>query len=143
MIQSSNNLGPIPTPPSIVIFDGVCNLCNNFVNFVIDRDPQINFKFVANQSAIGQQLIQDFHLPATIDTIILIEADRCYTHSTAVLKIFRRLHGIWTGLAYLMIVPKPIRDSIYVWIARNRYRWLGQSASCRIPTPELQQHFLL
>jgi predicted DCC family thiol-disulfide oxidoreductase YuxK len=127
---------------SIVIFDGICNLCNGFVNFVIDRDPDFTFKFVANQSEIGQQLIQDFQLPLTLDTIVLIEGDRCYTHSTAALRIFRQLTGAWAWLWYLTIVPRPLRDLIYRWIARNRYRWLGKSLSCRMPTPELQQRFL-
>jgi predicted DCC family thiol-disulfide oxidoreductase YuxK len=142
MNQPSSNRGQILNPSSIIIFDGVCNLCNNFINFVIDRDPQINFKFVANQSEIGQQLIQKFQLPNTLDTIVLIESDRYYTHSTAVLRIFRRLPGIWAGLSYFLIMPRPLRDWAYTWVARYRYRWLGQSESCRMPTPELQRRFL-
>jgi predicted DCC family thiol-disulfide oxidoreductase YuxK len=129
-------------PEKIIIFDGVCNLCNTFVNFVIDHDPQIIFKFVANQSTTGQQLIQKFQLPNTLDTIVLVEADRCYTHSTAVLRIFRHLPGIWVGLSYLLWMPRPLRDWFYTRVARNRYRLLGKSESCRMPTPELQQRFL-
>jgi predicted DCC family thiol-disulfide oxidoreductase YuxK len=127
---------------AVIIFDGVCNLCNTFVNFVIDRDPHQHFQFVAGQSATGQALLTELGLPTSLDTIVLLQAGQHYTHSTAVLRILRQLNGRLSALHYLIVLPRWIRDTSYRFIAHNRYRWMGKSATCRIPTPELQQRFL-
>jgi predicted DCC family thiol-disulfide oxidoreductase YuxK len=131
-----------PTDKAIIIFDGVCNLCNTFVNFVIDHDPHHHFQFVAGQSATGQALLEELGLPTSLDTIVLIQAGQHYTYSTAVLQILRQLKGRISALYYLIGLPRWIRDTSYRLIAQNRYRWMGKSATCRIPTPELQQRFL-
>lgn len=127
-----------------MLFDGVCNLCNGSVNFIIDRDPAARFRFAALQTpAAAELLARHGRIPAaTPDSIILIEGDRLYEHSTAALRIARRLRGGWKLLYAFIIVPRPLRDLVYRWIARNRYRWFGRSEACRMPTPELRERFL-
>ena len=128
---------------ALVLFDGVCNLCNTSVNFVIDRDPRAYFKFAALQDEAAQPLFAKYNLsPEYLDSIVLIENGRCYRNSTAALRIARRLKGGWPLFYAFIIVPTPVRDLVYGWIARNRYRWFGKRDSCRLPTPELRARFL-
>ncbi|HMO40400.1 MAG TPA: thiol-disulfide oxidoreductase DCC family protein [Saprospiraceae bacterium] len=134
---------PVPTDKPILLFDGVCNLCNGFVQFVIRRDPHGKFLFAALQSEIGRQLLRQAQLPTDeISTVVLYDKGQFYTHSDVGLRVFRQMGGLWPVLYGLMIVPKFIRDRIYNWIARNRYRWFGQRETCMIPTPELKARFL-
>ncbi|WP_366524991.1 DCC1-like thiol-disulfide oxidoreductase family protein [Acaryochloris sp. IP29b_bin.137] len=126
----------------IIIFDGICNLCNDFVNFVIDRDSKQYFYFVSQQSAVAQEILQHWEISAQPETIILINRGRYYTHSTAVLKIFRHLNGFWPFLSYLSVFPAFARDWIYRWIARHRYQWFGKRNNCRLPTPDIKSRFL-
>jgi predicted DCC family thiol-disulfide oxidoreductase YuxK len=126
----------------IIIFDGECNLCDKFVNFTIDHDSSCRFKFTISQSESGRVLLQEFNFLAPPETIVLIEDGRYYTHSTAVLKVFSRLDGLWPLVSGLKVIPRAIRDAGYNWIARNRYQWLGKSQTCRIMTAGLQQRFL-
>jgi predicted DCC family thiol-disulfide oxidoreductase YuxK len=129
--------------PSIVLFDGVCNFCNRSVNFIIDRDPRRRFRFAPLQSDTGKELLRRFDLPAEmLSTMVLIEGDRCYTKSSAGLRIARRLRWPWSLAAAFLIVPPPLRNVVYDFIARHRYRWFGKSESCRVPTPELRERFL-
>ena len=128
---------------AIVLFDGVCNLCNQTVNFIIDHDPTGHFKFAALQDESVQPLLNRFDLsPDYLDSIVLIQNGRLHRDSAAALRIARRLTGAWPLLYAFLIVPPPIRDGVYRWIARNRYRWFGKRESCRIPTPELASRFL-
>jgi len=123
---------------AIILFDGVCNLCNASVNFVIDRDTESYFQYGALQSESGGKLLADHNIPARyLDSIVLLEDGAFYTSSDAALRIARRLSGAWRFLYVLRWIPGFIRDGVYNWIARNRYRWFGRSDSCRIPTPEL------
>ena len=129
---------------SVVLFDGVCNLCNGAVNFIIDRDPVAHFRFAPLQSAyardlLSQQGIQAQHQP---DSILLVEGTFIYQESTAVLRIARRLRWPWAWVYGAIILPRPVRDLVYRWIARHRYRWFGKSDACRVPTPELRSRFL-
>lgn len=134
---------PMSPSPSIILFDGVCNLCNASVNFVIDRDPAAHFRFGALQSEGGRALLAAHDVPDTwLDSIVLIEGDRVYTASDAALRIARRLPGAWSLLWVFRVVPRPIRDAVYNWIARNRYRWFGRQDSCRMPTPDLAARFI-
>lgn len=126
---------------ALIIFDGVCNMCNMFVLFVIDHDSKSHFCFTANQSKTGQYLLSYFQVSLAMETIILVEAGRYYTYSTAVLRIFKRLSSLWKVLYVLIIIPKPIRDTTYKWIARNRYQWMGKREQCRIPAEDLQHRF--
>lgn len=128
---------------ALVLFDGVCNLCNSSVNYIIDRDPTGYFKFAALQSEVVKPLLDRFDLsPDYLDSMVLIVGDRCYRHSDAALHIARRMRRAWPLLYGFIIIPRPIRNLVYRWIARNRYRWFGKRETCRIPTPELRARFL-
>lgn len=127
----------------IILFDGVCNLCNSAVNFVIKRDKKKVFKFAALQSEIGQDLISKFNLDATkMDSIILIDNDRYYEKSSAALHIAKYLSRAYPLLFGFIVVPKFIRNAVYDYVASNRYKWFGKKESCMIPTQELKSKFL-
>jgi predicted DCC family thiol-disulfide oxidoreductase YuxK len=127
----------------IVLFDGVCNLCNSSVNFLIDHDPHGRLRFAALQSETGQCLLRRFGLRTTdFDTLVLVDGRHCYTRSTAVLRIAARLEGPWRFAAGLLLLPAFLRDPLYNLLARRRYRWFGKSDACRMPTPELRARFL-
>ncbi len=131
------------TASSIVLFDGVCNLCNGAVQFIIHRDPGGRFAFASLQSAAGQARLRQFELSTdAFDTFVLVEGGKAYTRSTAALRIARQLPGAWRLLYALMIVPRPVRDWVYGLVARNRYRLFGRRDACLIPTPELKAKFL-
>lgn len=128
---------------AIVLFDGVCNFCNASVNFVIERDKAENFKFAPLQSAIGEELIAKHGIDtSTTDSIIVVENGRAYTHSSAALRIARRLSGLWPIAYALVVVPKPIRDLFYRLFAKYRYRLFGKQDACMIPTPQVRARFL-
>jgi len=127
----------------ILLFDGVCNLCNTSVTFVIQRDKKDLFRFAALQDPAGQQLIEKYQIdPSNTDSIILIENDKAYVKSTAALKVARHLGGAYPLLYGFMIVPNFIRNWVYDYVAKNRYKWYGKKDSCMIPTPELKSKFL-
>ena len=132
-------------PNAVVLFDGVCNLCNGAVTFIIDRDPDAYFRFAPLQSETGGARLEPGHRdPDRIDaleSIVLLENGQRFTRSTAALCIARRLRGVWPLYAFI-VVPRPVRDRVYRWIARNRYRWFGKTDACRLPTPELARRFL-
>jgi predicted DCC family thiol-disulfide oxidoreductase YuxK len=129
---------------AIILFDGVCNLCSLSVQFIIDRDATAYFQFASMQSAAGHQILAAYHLtPDAVNSVVLIEAGRCYFGSDAALRIAQRLPK-WRYLGpFFWLVPRPIREWGYQRIAMNRYRWFGQSTTCRVPTPELQHRFLI
>ncbi len=127
----------------IILFDGVCNFCNSSVNFVIDRDKKSVIKFAALQSDAGQQLLQQFNLATSeFNSFIFIEAGKVYTASTAALKVSKYLTALWPLLYGFIIVPGFIRDGIYKWIAKNRYKWFGKKDQCMIPGLEVRSRFL-
>jgi predicted DCC family thiol-disulfide oxidoreductase YuxK len=127
----------------VILFDGVCNLCNSSVQFIIRHDPDGRFKFAALQSAAGQSLLRDHHLdPSDFTSIVLLLNGGIYQKSRAALEITRRLPGLWPLLYFFIIVPPIIRDRIYDWIAANRYKWFGRTEECMVPTPELRSRFL-
>ena len=128
---------------AVVLFDGVCNLCNGAVNFVIDRDPDGYFRFAPLQSDVGEEILADAGAAdVSLDTIVLVEDGEVYDRSTAALRIARHLSGAWPLLYAFIVVPRPLRDAVYDWIAANRYRWFGTRDQCRVPTPGLKEHFL-
>ncbi|MBD0383320.1 thiol-disulfide oxidoreductase DCC family protein [Paenibacillus sedimenti] len=132
-----------PDEGAIVLFDGVCNLCNGAVQFILHRDPQGVFRFASLQSEVGQKLLRQHLLPAdVINTIVLIEHGRSYTQSTAALRIARRLRGAWKAAYAAILIPAPWRNAAYRFVARNRYRWFGQAEHCILPRPEFKQRFL-
>ena len=127
----------------VVLFDGVCGLCNGTVDFIIARDPEGVFAFAPLQSETGRGFLASAGVPADdLDTIVLIEGERRYVKSTAALRILKRLPGLWPVLYGAIIVPRFFRDAMYNAVARNRYRWFGKSDSCRVPAPEIRQRFL-
>ncbi|MEC7262333.1 MAG: thiol-disulfide oxidoreductase DCC family protein [Bacteroidota bacterium] len=128
----------------IILFDGVCNLCNGSVQFVIKRDRKDIFRYAAIQGEVGRQLITERHIDTIqVDSIILIEPGVAYfTKSDAALEIAGELGGLWKLTSVFKCIPKSIRDVIYDFVARNRYKWFGKQESCMIPTPELKAKFL-
>ncbi len=128
---------------SILLFDGVCNLCNRSVQFIIKRDKEKRFLFASLQGKAGQELLSKFYLPINdFNSFVLLENDRVFTKSTGVLKAFKKLSGGWRLCYVFIIVPKFIRDAIYTWIAKHRYKWFGKNEKCMVPTPELKGRFL-
>lgn len=127
----------------IVLFDGVCNMCNGFVNFIIDNDPNQHISFASLQSKAGRELLDKYHLPLDMDTMVLIEDGKAYTKSTAVLRTLAHTGGLYYLLFYFgSCFPVPFRDLCYSYVAANRYAFLGQSNTCRMPTPAIQARFL-
>ncbi|UOQ78000.1 thiol-disulfide oxidoreductase DCC family protein [Hymenobacter sp. 5516J-16] len=132
-------------PSATILFDGVCNLCNGFVQFVIEHDAAGYFRFASLQSAAGQELLRAHGLqPQTEpDSVILVEGGRAHTHSAAALGVLQRLSGGWGVVGTLgKLFPRFLRDAVYRLIARNRYRWFGRQDACWLPTPELRARFL-
>ena len=128
---------------SIILFDGVCNLCNGAVNFVIKRDPGNVFKFTPLQEKQGVLLLKKHAIDAQeLDSIVLVENKKVYTKSSAALRIARKLSGLWPLFFVLLIIPRFIRDGVYDFIAKNRYKCFGKKEQCMIPTPGLREKFL-
>jgi len=131
------------TTQKIILFDGVCNLCNGAVQFVLKRDKKNQFLFGSLQGNTGQQYLEKFDLPAaSFRSFILVEDGKLYTRSTGALRVLKYLGGGWPLLYGLIIIPRFIRDGMYDWIARNRYKWFGKQESCWLPTPALKARFL-
>ena len=128
---------------SIVLFDGVCNLCNGAVNFIIDRDRENRFVFGSLQSQEGQELIKKYQIPVrSLESMVLIEGRKYYLRSTAALRVAKNLSGIWPVFSVFIIIPAFLRDLIYNAVASSRYVVFGRSDECRIPTPQLKEKFL-
>lgn len=132
---------------ALILFDGVCNLCNGFVQFVIRHDPAAKFQFAALQSAAGQAVLTAHGLDAAKlaaepESVLLELEGHLYSHSDAVLRIARELGGPWRILLAGRLLPLAWRDAAYRFIARHRYRWFGQQDSCWMPTPDLEARFL-
>jgi predicted DCC family thiol-disulfide oxidoreductase YuxK len=132
-----------PALARIVLFDGVCNVCDAAVNFIIDRDREGKFKFASLQSEVGRRLCREHGIAEDLDTMALIEGENSYTRSAAVLRIAKGLDGAWPGLFSLVVLPRPLRDGAYRYFARRRYAWFGKRESCRVPTPDVRRRFLV
>jgi predicted DCC family thiol-disulfide oxidoreductase YuxK len=127
----------------ILLFDGVCNFCNDAVNFVIDHDRRGRFRFASLQSDAGRALLAEHGLAdLPLSTSVLIDRGRAYRDSEGILRAALRLGGPLLLLAPLLLLPRALRDGPYRWFAANRYRWFGKSEVCRVPTPELRARFL-
>ena len=134
----------LPQNKTIILFDGVCNLCNNSINFIIDRDDIDQFRFVALQSEKGKEILAHIGLlDEKLDSIIVYQpGEAYYVKSSAALKIMQSFGGVWK-ISYLFnLLPVSLRDKVYDYVAKNRYKWYGKQAQCRIPTPELKNKFL-
>jgi predicted DCC family thiol-disulfide oxidoreductase YuxK len=136
----------LPTPDSqhpVVLFDGVCNLCNATVVFIIQRDAAARFRFASLQSDAARTLLAGLAAPSDLpDSIVLIEDGRLFTRSSAILRIAKGLRFPWPLAYAFMIIPRPLRDWVYSLIAARRYRWFGKRETCMVPTAELRQRFL-
>lgn len=130
--------------PIIVLFDGVCNLCNGVVRFIVHHDPEGRFRFAAQQSEVGQALLRRYGVAsnqALADSVVVIAGGRVLLESDAALEILRHLPG-YRWLYGLRHLPRPLRDGLYRLVARHRYRLFGRQKSCLVPTPELRERFL-
>lgn len=134
----------LPKGKKIILFDGVCNLCDASVHYVIKHDKNDLFRFVALQSDLGQVILKHIGInPIHIDSIILYEPEVAYYYkSSAALEIAKGLEGIFTLATLFQILPTGIRDFIYDFVAKNRYKWYGKKEVCLVPSPELLAKFL-
>ncbi|MUP45687.1 thiol-disulfide oxidoreductase DCC family protein [Gramella sp. BOM4] len=137
-------MADLPVNKKIILFDGVCNLCDGAVQFIIKHDKKDVFRYASLQSEIGKTLVAERGLdPDEIDSIMLIEPGVAYYRkSTAALEIARDLSGGYSLLKNFLFIPEVMRDGIYDFIAANRYKWFGKKEQCMIPTPELKAKFL-
>ena len=127
----------------ILLFDGVCNLCNASVNWVIDHDPEGRIRLGALQSEGGQALLQQAGLGDDyFDSLVLVEGGKVYTKSDAALRVAGHLGAPWSAAKALLALPRVLRDGVYDVVAKNRYAWFGKQESCRVPTPELRARFI-
>lgn len=134
----------LPIGKKIILFDGICNLCDSVVQFVIKHDSKDVFRFVPLQSELGLSIIKHIAIDTSkVDSIILYEPGTAYYHKAeAALKISGHLGGIYSLLNVFSVLPKGFSNAVYDYIARNRYRWFGKKESCMVPTPELKSKFL-
>jgi predicted DCC family thiol-disulfide oxidoreductase YuxK len=126
----------------IILFDGVCNLCNSSVQFIIRRDPHNVFRFASLQSEFAKNILHRFNRVDTTDTIILIDQNKMMVRSDAALEIARHLSGVWPACYVMKVIPRFIRDYVYQRIAKNRYRWFGRADQCSVPTPAIENRFI-
>lgn len=127
----------------VVIFDGVCNLCNGAVNFIIQRDPEARFLFTPNQSELARQLARRHNIQESLDeTIVLIQANKCYYRTDAALEIASQLTGGWRLLRILRVIPTGLRDWVYGIVAGHRYDWFGRRDVCMTPTDDVSSRFV-
>jgi predicted DCC family thiol-disulfide oxidoreductase YuxK len=128
---------------AVILFDGVCNFCNGSVNFIIERDRAGYFKFAPLQSEIGEKLLRENGIDKTVtDSVILVEDGKAYTHSTAALRVARKLDGAWKWFYGFRFVPAFIRDAFYKLFAKYRYKLFGKKDECMLPTPDVRARFL-
>lgn len=133
----------MPSIHPILLFDGNCTLCNHSVQFVLKHEKNKNIQFASLQSIIGKKLLQQYAInPHEVDSLVLIINERVYTKSSGALQLTKYLKGLYPLLFGLMIVPAFIRNAVYDYVARNRYKWFGKSDNCMMPTPELKNRFL-
>ena len=127
----------------VLLFDGVCNFCNAGINYIIRQDKKKLYRFATLQSEAGQQLLQQYQLPTKqFDSFVLIENAKAYTKSTAGLRVYRSLPWYWKWTQAFWIFPRFIRDAVYDFIAKNRYKWFGRKEECMVPTADVQSRFL-
>jgi len=127
----------------VVLFDGVCTLCNRTVDFIMRHDRARRFRYGSLQSERGRELLEQFNLSGdSLDSIVVIDESRVYRKSEAALHIARSLDAPWRFVTVLRVLPRGLRDRVYDWIARHRYAWFGKRDTCRIPTEAEKQLFL-
>lgn len=140
-VDSSFIFTEMDTAP-VLLFDGVCNLCNGAVQFVLKHDTKKAFRFASLQSGVAEHLLQPYGDLKKLSSVVLLENGNLFQKSNAVLKVINYLPWYWQWMRVFWIMPRFLRDAVYDWIAKNRYKWFGKRESCMIPTPELHQRFL-
>ena len=125
----------------IILFDGVCNFCDASVQFIMKHDSQQFFQFASLQSEAGQELVERYNLQQ-IDSVIVIKNEKAYVKSAAAIEIVKHFNGLWKIFIVSKVIPPKVRDRIYEYIAKNRYKWFGKKEVCRIPTQEERSRFL-
>jgi predicted DCC family thiol-disulfide oxidoreductase YuxK len=134
---------PDPAAHPTLLFDGVCNLCHGTVRFVLAHDRAARFRFATLQSEVGRALLARHGLDAAaLDSVVLVDADGAHERSDGALRTLARLDSPWRWLGLLRVVPRPLRDAVYDWIARHRYGWFGKLDACPLPRPEWRDRFL-
>jgi predicted DCC family thiol-disulfide oxidoreductase YuxK len=127
----------------VVLFDGDCNFCDASVQFIIKRDPAAHFLFTSLQSEKGMELKKKHAIPEDDDSFVLIENGKAFTKSSAALRIAKKLDGLWHLLFLFILVPRKIRDGVYNYVAKNRYKWFGKKEdACMLPSPEQRKRFI-
>lgn len=128
---------------NIIFFDGVCNLCNGAVTFIIKRDKKNQFHFASLQSEFARDFLSGYpELPPDLDSIVYVEGGKMYYKSIAAIKIALKLGGIYKMALIFRVLPRKLSNWLYDYIARNRYKWFGKRESCMVPDPSLQSRFL-
>ncbi len=133
----------LPDDSVVVLFDGQCNLCSGVVQRLVAIDPDAQLRFASLQSPAGQHLTRSFAVAESVDSIVVISEGRALVHSSALIAIGRALPQPWkVAAAGASLIPRPLRDAAYRFVAAHRYRWFGQPTECWLPTPQLMQRFL-
>ena len=141
--ESSRDPLEIADSHPVLLFDGVCNLCNRWIQFVIERDPDARFRFAPLQSSVAQQLLAETGYEGeTLDSVVLVQDGEYYDRSDAVIRTARQLGGIYRLLGPFRFVPARLRNISYDFVATRRYRWFGKRDACMMPTPETEKRFL-
>jgi predicted DCC family thiol-disulfide oxidoreductase YuxK len=131
------------TPEDVIVFDGVCVLCSTWVAFVLRHDVAQRYRFAAMQGPTGRALLERHGLDASDPlSMLLVSGEDAWQDSEAILRIVTSLGGAWRAVAVLRIVPSFVRNPLYRWLARNRYRWFGRHSECMVPSPEVARRFL-
>jgi len=127
----------------VLLFDGVCNLCNGVIRFLIRRDPEGRFRYAPLQSDVATELLSDCGLPTDrIETFVMIDDGECYTKSSAAIRVAVKLGGLYRVAGPLRYLPRPIRDGVYDLVAATRYDIFGRTDECMVPTPAIEDRFL-
>lgn len=127
----------------IVVFDGQCLLCNGWVQFLLRHDRRGRFRFASIQGEAGGRMLADAGLRVEgLQTLLLVDGDRSWQHTDAILRVLHGLGWPWRLAWAACLIPRPLRDGLYRWLARNRYRWFGRSAQCMVPDPQVAARFL-
>ncbi|MYL33582.1 DUF393 domain-containing protein [Pontibacillus yanchengensis] len=126
----------------IILFDGECNFCDVSVQFILKRDKQEQFTFASLQGEHGQKLLKQHGISSSVDSFVLVDDKQIHFQSTAALKVCKELAGAWKLLYVFIVIPKPIRDKVYNFVANNRYKWFGKKNQCALPSPETRKRFL-
>lgn len=141
LVRYALGVSETPDERPVVLFDGVCNLCNSAVDFIIRRDRRARLRLASLQSDAGHALLERVGVDPSIDSIVFVHRGRWFVKSAAAVRVALRLRFPWPVLAVFWLVPRPLRDLIYDWVARNRLRWFGTRDTCRMPDPGLDRHW--